>query len=166
MQIHTLGPAGTNCEAAAKFYLQKINQKGGIFLHSRLEKAITYISSKNNSVLLSCAAYPDLHHLIFSNTKQIEIFDAFVFKTYNMVLASVNNKEVTDVSTHPAPQSLCPDGTTKHFSSSNSQAAYDCLSGKTNGCITTEKSSNKLGLTIKKDFGAIPMVFILHREAI
>lgn len=40
INIHTLGPAGTNCEKAAYYWLNKNNQQGNIILHPTLETAV------------------------------------------------------------------------------------------------------------------------------
>lgn len=69
LTIHTLGPSGTNCEAAANNYLEKKKAKGKICLHETLEKAVSEIEHDENSLLLGCVVYPELHTLVFSNLK-------------------------------------------------------------------------------------------------
>ncbi|MGG4268044.1 hypothetical protein ABEW06_23125, partial [Peribacillus simplex] len=58
--VHTLGPAGTNCEKAGLLWLDKQKIKGEVVLHNTLEEAIPFVENKN-SILLGCAVYPKLH---------------------------------------------------------------------------------------------------------
>lgn len=58
INIHTLGPAGTNCEKAAYYWLNKNNQQGNIILHPTLETAVKEMEVSANSILLGCIVYP------------------------------------------------------------------------------------------------------------
>jgi hypothetical protein len=48
------------------------------------------------------------------------------------------------------------------FVNSNAQAAADCATNKTDGCITTLPCAEKYGLYVIKDYGQIPMGFTIH----
>ena len=162
LTIHTLGPSGTNCEAAANSYLEKKKAQGKICLHETLEKAVSEIEHDENSILLGCVVYPELHTLVFSNLMKLKLVECFVFPTLNMVLASRNGK-LGSVSTHPAPKKLIPDYINQiELVNSNSQAAINCYEGITDACITTITAAEKYNLEILKDFGKIPMGFTVH----
>lgn len=161
--LHTLGPAGTNCEAAAYKWLERLNGKGEVFLHPTLEEAVEKMSYDDREALLACAVYPDLHMLVFNNLKRLRFVDSFVMPTHNMVLAARDSARPRSVSTHPAPQTLVPDWVDeRRFVDSNSQAARDCVAGITEGCITTIVAARDLELRVIEDFGPVPMVFTIH----
>jgi prephenate dehydratase len=162
LTIHTLGPSGTNCEAAANSYLEKKGAKGKICLHETLEKAVIEIEHNENSMLLGCVVYPELHTLVFSNLTKLKLVECFVFPTLNMVLASGNGKSGS-VSSHPAPKNLIPEYINEiKMVNSNSQAAINCYKGITDACITTITAAKKYNLEILEDFGKIPMGFTIH----
>ncbi|MFK5951191.1 MAG: hypothetical protein QM500_20745 [Methylococcales bacterium] len=163
--IHTLGPEGTNCEAAAENWLTENNINGKIILHDTLEDGM--ISMKNDSkesVLLGCVVYPELHNLVFKNRSTSKLVECFVFPTMPMLLAAKNESfEYNKIATHPAPVALIPGiFNEKIFVNSNSVAAKKCADGLVDACITTEKSAKKYGLKIIQDYGPIPMGFTLH----
>lgn len=161
-KVHTLGPEGTNCEKAAKAWFKIKKIKAEIQLHPSLEEAVEYVKKDKNSALLSCVVYPDLHRLVFNNLDCIEFFECFVVNTYPMVLAVKESDNPRSISTHPAPENLIPPNKVVIHSTSNAQAAFDCLAGKAEGCITTEKCAKKLNFKIIKNFGKLPMGFALH----
>ncbi|WP_286146036.1 hypothetical protein [Shigella sp. FC1967] len=88
INIHTLGPSGTNCEKAAHYWLNKNNRQGNIILHPTLETAVKEMDNSSNSVLLGCIVYPYLHNIVFSNLSFIKLTDCFVMDTHNMLFAS------------------------------------------------------------------------------
>jgi hypothetical protein len=161
--IHTLGPTGTNCEAAARWWFRQKNREGRIVLHPTLEAAAESLEG-GNSALLGCMVYPDLHTLVFSNLDAIVLEDIFVFPTHNMVVASRTGAQPVTVSCHPAPQRLVPDGSKISLVDSNARAAIDCAAGITDGCITTIVCAHANRLKIVKDYGPIPMGFSIHRS--
>ena len=161
--LHTLGPEGTNCEAAAKLWLERKGARGEVRLFPTLEEALEALPPRPDAALLGCAVYPDLHRLVFENLHRIEIFDTFVMPTYEMVLASRDGAMPADVVSHPAPSSLVPEGLRVSFADSNSRAAALCAEGAFEGCITTSRSAGDFDLSIVRNFGAVPMIFTLHR---
>jgi len=160
--IHTLGPAGTNCEAAAHEWFRRNGRKGTVHLHPTFEIAAEAFNDDPAIAVLGCVAYPDLHNLVFSNLNRFQMVDVFVMPTFNMILASRTGDVPKTISTHPAPQQLAPQGAQLSFVNSNAQAAVDCRHGRTEGCITTAKAAHSLGLKMIQDFGPVPMGFTIH----
>lgn len=161
--LHTLGPTGTNCEAAAHEWFARQGRKGKVSLHPTLEIAVEKMEYNISSALLACVVYPELHTLVFSNLKRLSLIDCFIFPTHNMVLASRDGKIPKSVSTHPAPQHLVPSWLLERsFVNSNAQAAINCADGITDACITTLVAANASQLYVLEDFGLVPMGFTIH----
>jgi prephenate dehydratase len=162
--IYTLGPKGTNCAAAAEWWAKsKEVMASTVLLHDTLEQAFEVLVHKRDGYLLSCAAYPELHTLIFTRLEEMELLDTFIMPTHSMVLASRPSAgDIRHVATHPAPQSLVPSRYIKVFANSNADAAVRCSNGETEACITTSVAAESHGLTVVEDFGEVPMVFMLH----
>jgi hypothetical protein len=171
IQVHTLGPAGTNCEAAAKFWIgRRRDNRGTIVLHPSLESAVSdVLEACDDSVLLACVVYPRLHEIVFRNLEHIELRDCFVMPTHRMVLAArvmpcaESPKPFGSIASHPAPVDLvagsCAD---IRMARSNSEAAQICARGETDACITTVVAANSNDLAIVRDFGSIQMGFSIH----
>lgn len=165
INIHTLGPKGTNCEAAALYWLEKNNINGSVILHDTLEKGMDSMRcDTEDSVLLGCVVYPELHNLVFNNKDVSEIVGCFVFPTMPMLLAARNElHEPGKIASHPAPVALIPDYFVDTILvNSNSVAAKFCADGVVDACITTEKAATDYGLIILQDYGQIPMGFTIH----
>lgn len=160
--IHTLGPCGTNCEAAARYWLSQNCLRGKVKLYSTLEQAVDVMPYKRGHALLGCAVYPDLHTLVFSNINRLAIADAFVMPTFAMVLASRDGTHPRVAATHPAPQQLVPSNVTKVFVSSNAEAALACAEKRVDGCITTVRAAELHELVVIHNYGEVPMVFTVH----
>ncbi len=163
-RIHTLGPEGTNCEAAAKSWLMARGGAGEVVLHATLEEAVPAVVEDPAAALLGCVVYPDLHKLVFGNLHSLVLADCFVVPTHRMVLAArPDAPSPSVVATHPAPESLIPtEIAERRFVSSNVVAALSCARGEVDGCITTEVAAKRLKLQILRDFGAIEMGFTIH----
>jgi len=163
--IHTLGPQGTNCEAAAMNWLMENNINGKIVLHDTLEEGMVCMNEDTNeSVLLGCVVYPELHNLVFKNRGTSQLVECFVFPTMPMLLAARENiHQFNSIASHPAPVALIP-GKFKEriLVNSNAVAAKKCTNGDVDACITTEKSAIQNGLVIIENYGPIPMGFTLH----
>jgi len=168
--IYTLGPEGTNCAKAAKWWLQKQNiaqeslyPVSNVLLYETLEHALEDLLKQGNGYLLSCAAYPDLHTLIFTRLKKMELCDSFIMPTHSMVFATrFEVTEIKKVAVHPAPQSLVTAVHEKIFAHSNADAAVLCKKGYADACITTSHAAENYGLKIIQDFGIVPMAFLIH----
>jgi len=161
--LHTLGPTGTNCEAAAYEWFRRQGRAGSVVLHDTLEQAVEQMPSEPGVALLSCIVYPDLHTLVFSNLDVLWLIDSFVMPTHRMVLASrVPNCAINTVASHPAPRLLAPNNANVKLMSSNSKAASACKAGEVDACITTSVASDAAGLYIVRDFGRVPMGFAIH----
>jgi len=161
--IHTLGPTGTNCEAAAKHYVAEAGLDARVELHETLEAAIEIVRKDPASALLGCVVYPDLHKLVFPYLGQMRLADVFLYDTFNMVLAARSADDPMHlVGTHPAPSALVPEGCEKRFCNSNSEAARFCRAGEVDACITTSPAAAATGLTTLRDFGPVPMGFTIH----
>ena len=164
--IYTLGPEGTNCATAAQWWLDSREARNGtqrIVLHETLEQAFDELSGKQDGYLLSCAAYPDLHTLIFTRLGDMELCDSFIMPTDSMVLASrTSADQIKSVATHPAPQSLVASHYRKVFANSNADAAVLCSTGQADACVTTVVAADLHELNIIEDFGQVPMAFLVH----
>lgn len=168
MNIKTLGPTGTNCEHAAKYYLQSNKINGSIELYNTLEDALKDVMKDIDSVLLSCIVYPQLHELVFDNLSNIELVDSFIYNTFPMVFASKNKVKPKTIATHPAPQSLIKGMMDIEIVNvnSNSLAAIECFENRVESCITTLPCARKYRLKILQNFGEVPMGFAIHRRKI
>ncbi|MBX8489639.1 hypothetical protein K5D34_06835 [Pseudomonas cichorii] len=168
--IYTLGPEGTNCATAAQWWFDSQGNKKHpgataprIVLHETLEQAFDELAEKQDGYLLSCAAYPDLHTLIFTRLGDMELCDSFIMPTHSMVLASrAPLDQIKSVATHPAPQSLVASQYDKIFANSNADAAVLCSAGKADACVTTVVAADRHELNVVEDFGQVPMAFLLH----
>lgn len=167
--LHTLGPHGTNLEAASHEWLRVWGIPGTVELHASIESALEAVPDDGRHALTACAVYPALHTLVFGNLHRLRMVDSFVMPTHNMVLASRGAAMPTTLASHPAPRSLALRGLVAddppkvHEVLSNSQAAIDCVTGKVEGCITTIVAAEQHGLRVLRDFGPVPMVFTIHQ---
>lgn len=162
-ELHTLGPAGTNCEAAAHHWFALRDRPARVVLHPTLEQGLEAMDGVPGAALLGCAVYPDLHTLVFSNLQRLALADSFLMPTFAMVLAARDpGLRPATVATHPAPQGLVPPGAVRTLVDSNAAAAIACAEGRVEGCITTAKAAAAHGLTILWSAGPVPMVFTIH----
>jgi hypothetical protein len=161
--LHTLGPTGTNLEAAAHDWRGRHAVNGDVTLHKSLEDALEAVPETGEHALIACAVYPYLHTLVFGNLHRLHMVDSFVMPTHNMVLASAGTDRLATVATHPAPQGLVPSTAERQLTLSNSQAALDCVEGRADGCVTTIVAAQRHDLRILQDFGPVPMVFTVHQ---
>ncbi|MEV4434160.1 bacilysin biosynthesis protein BacA [Streptomyces sp. NPDC049555] len=162
--LHTLGPQGTNLEAASHEWLRRRGiTDGTVELHSSIESALEAVPADGRHALTACAVYPALHTLVFGNLHRLRMVDSFVMPTHNMVLASTGARRPASVASHPAPKGLVPEGARIREVLSNSQAAIDCAEGLVEGCITTIVAAQAHGLEVVRDFGPVPMVFTVHQ---
>ena len=165
--IHTLGPSGTNLEMAAHHWFGLHDRQPDVRLHTTLESAVPGLSDDGHEAVLACAVYPDLHSLVFENLGRLAMVDSFILPTYDMVFATLQQTtRVRTVVSHPAPQSLVRRVSQEcelTLVTSNSRAAKDCASGRADGCITTSKAAADHGLTIRRSFGPVPMIYTLHQ---
>ncbi len=161
--VRTLGPAGTNCEAAARHWIRAQSLNANISLHDTLESAMDLVLQEERSALLGCVVYPDLHNLVFPYLSRMQLADVFLYNTFNMILAT--RPRQTDyklVATHPAPQALVKDDYQIVLANSNSEAARLCATGQVDACITTLPAAKAQGLDLVRDFGEVPMGFTIH----
>ncbi|MBB5935700.1 bacilysin biosynthesis protein BacA [Streptomyces zagrosensis] len=165
--LHTLGPPGTNLEAAARQWLHRrgLAESGTVVLHPSLESALDSAPRTGEHALVACAVYPALHTLVFGNLHTCRMVDSFLMPTHDMVLAAsaAAPEKLRTVATHPAPAGLVPPYCEQRTALSNAQAAIDCASGAVDGCITTVVAADIQGLRIVHNFGSVPMVFTLHQ---
>ncbi|MCY0928061.1 bacilysin biosynthesis protein BacA [Streptomyces sp. H27-H1] len=161
--LHTLGPHGTNLEAASHEWLSRRGIDGTVELHSSIESALEAVPDDGRHALTACAVYPTLHTLVFSNLHRLHMIDSFVMPTHRMVLASSGTPVPATVASHPAPEGLVPEHAEIREVLSNSQAARDCAEGLVEGCVTTIVAAENNGLRVLRDFGPVPMVFTVHQ---
>lgn len=161
--IHTLGPTGTNCEAAARHYAASRGLSVEIVLHRTLEEGMARVLDDPRSALLGCVVYPDLHGLVFPYLDRMVLADQFLFDTFPMLLAAREpGVRPTRVASHPAPRALVPAGVEVVLATSNAAAARSCAAGEVDGCITTRPAAEANGLAILVDHGPVPMGFTIH----
>ncbi len=160
--LHTLGPAGTNCEAAAGEWFRRQGRSGQVVLHPTLEQGLAAMPAEPGHALLGCVVYPELHTLVFGNLGRIRLVDCFVMPTFHMVVASRDGRSPRTVATHPAPRLLVPAGADATLVDSNARAAIECAAGRFEGCVTTSRAARDHGLTVVTDYGAVPMGFTVH----
>ncbi|GHE79549.1 hypothetical protein GCM10018785_54610 [Streptomyces longispororuber] len=165
LKVHTLGPTGTNCEAAAHHYLQQRNYKqGGVVLYDTLESAVDGVmADPHDSVLLGCVVYPKLNEIVFRNLKSMSLHECFMMPTHHMVLAGRDRIPVRKVLSHPAPVGLIEDrGYDIRLVTSNAAAAVECAAGGADACITTDVAAEANDLKLIEDFGPVHMGFSIH----
>lgn len=164
LQIHTLGPTGTNCEAAAQHWLKAQGGVGAVVLHETLEDAVVQVlSDPRGSALLGCVVYPRLNEIVFQNLDSLYLYECFVMPTHSMVLAAATDRPISSVVSHPAPVNLL-DGRDVRITlaNSNTEAAMQCAAGAADACITTIVGAKANGLLVLEDFGPVPMGFSVH----
>lgn len=166
IRVHTLGPTGTNCEAAAYHWLRvRRGGTGSVVLYDSLESAVDgVLALPADSVLLACIVYPQLHEIVFQNLTELSLRECFVFPTYNMVLAAAEpTDELKTIISHPAPINLLDEwDVTINLADSNSAAAIACAGGAADACVTTSVAAEQNNLVVLKDFGPVPMGFSIH----
>ena len=161
--LHTLGPAGTNCELAARQWSARAGQPADIVLHASLEEAAEAAASTPGAALMVPVAYPNLHTLMYAHLESLRLADTLIVDTHNMVLARRPGAgQPRSVASHPAPVELVPAGCTVRLAASNAQAALDCAAGAAEGCITTLPAMEANGLELVTDFGPVAMAFTVH----
>ena len=161
--LHTLGPAGTNCELAAQEWFVGQYRAGTVVLHDTLEEAAAAAVRTPGAALMAPVAYPRLHSLIYAHLGELELADSLITMTHNMVLARrPGAEELRSVACHPAPEQLVPAGCVVQLVSSNAQAAVDCAVGRADACITTSPAMKANGLELVRDFGPVAMGFTVH----
>lgn len=161
--LHTLGPHGTNLEAASYEWFRRRGIEGEVVLHRTLESAVPTLPANGEHAVVACAVYPALHTLVFSNLTRLRMVDSFVMPTHNMVLATRDADRPRLVASHPAPSGLVPADAEVVLSTSNSQAAIECAERRTDGCVTTIVAAQERGLRVLRDFGPVPMIFTIHK---
>lgn len=163
--VHTLGPSGTNCEAAAWYWLRESElESGSVELHPTLEDAVlAMLKQPRLSVLLGCVVYPRLHEIVFQNLGVMALQECFVMPTHPMVLAAPSFGDFETVLSHPAPVNLLDGRDVRiELASSNAAAAIACAQGHADACITTSLAAQANGLHVIEDFGHVPMGFTIH----
>jgi cytochrome P450 len=162
-RIYTLGPTGTNCEAAAFYWFERRGISGKVILRSTLEDAVVDTIADMESALLGCIVYPNLHHVVFDNLERLRLVDCFVCETREMVLAARDVEEPRSIATHVAPAALVPSRIVERVDAkSNAHAAQLCEAGVVESCITTREGAVRSGLKVIASFGRIPMGFSIH----
>jgi prephenate dehydratase len=165
--VHTLGPPGTNSELAAYRWFDRAGTSGSVVLHPTLEQAADHVAATRGTALIACAAYPQLHMLIYSRIDRLRMVDCMMMPTHRMVLARRRDaKAAASICVHPAPEALVPASyVTRIPAESNSDAARFCARGRADACITTLAAARAVGLELVRDFGAIMLSFTVHVAA-
>lgn len=166
--LHTLGPAGTNCQRAARYWLGRrgIDDPDAVRLFPTLEEGAEALPQDRSAGLLGCVVYPRLHDLVFRNLDRLRLLDCFVLDTHEMLLAGRGALDgpPRTTATHAAPASLVPGGTEPVLVDSNAAAARACSAGLTDACITTAPAAREHGLRVLQRFGPVPMGFTVHGQ--
>jgi hypothetical protein len=69
--VHTLGPPGTSCDIAAHRWFERAGTSGSVLLYPTLEEAADGVDGSPRSALVACAAYTELHTLIYSRLDRL-----------------------------------------------------------------------------------------------
>jgi hypothetical protein len=166
--LHTLGPAGTNCEQAARFWLGRrgVDDPEAVRLFPTLEEGLDALPGNPAVGLLGCVVYPMLHELVFNNLQRLWLLDCFVLDTHEMLFATRPDRDgpPRTAASHAAPVSLLPAGVEPILVDSNTAAAHACASGKTDACITTRPAADAYGLLVLENHGPVPMGFTVHAQ--
>jgi len=160
--LHTLGPAGTNCELAATEWFRKRDMEPDVRLHPTLEAAVEAMPRDGQHALMGCVVYPDLHEIVFGNREWLELVDCLIVPTDEMLLAQRTRSPISTLATHPAPHRLGPPDAERLFANSNVVAAEMCAKGDASACITTRRAAEALDLEIVENYGAVMMGFTVH----
>lgn len=166
--LHTLGPAGTNCERAARHWLREheVDDRAAVRLFPTLEEGVEALPGDPAVGLLACVVYPLLHEIVFTNLGRLELVDSFVLDTHDMVLAAPPGAAGPPrvVASHPAPVRLVPEGAEHRPATSNAAAALTCARGEVDACVTTGPAAAASGLEIVRNYGPVPMGFTIHAQ--
>lgn len=169
-RLHTLGPAGTNCERAARSWLARrgIDAPDAVRLFPTLEQGVEALPADPTVGLLGCVVYPALHDLVFTNLARLRLVDCFVMDTHEMLLATRPGCDgpPRTAASHPAPVALLPPGVEPLLADSNAVAARLCAEGHTDACITTGPAARQHGLRPLRSFGPVPMGFTIHEQVV
>lgn len=160
--LHTLGPAGTNCERAARKWFTDRGMDPRVTLHATLEDALADMPRATGHALMACIAYRGLDGIFFNNLSWLSLHSVSVELTNEMVLAGRGGGDVRTIASHSAPSYLVPTGTRWVDSRSNAQAAADCRGGLADACITTSTAAHACSLTVLKSYGRLRMGFSIH----
>ncbi|MDP0929770.1 prephenate dehydratase [Paracoccus onubensis] len=166
-KVHTLGPQGTNCEKAARFWVDRLALDAPIVLHQSIERAATEVAVCDAEVMLGVVAYPDLHSVMYTHVRTMRLLDLFIMNTDEMVMAVPPGRDTEPriCVTHPAPQALLPERIQRRFVASTALAAQECACGRAEGCITTLAAADRHGLRVLHRYGPVPMGFTIHGPA-
>ncbi|AZD86809.1 hypothetical protein C4K14_3987 [Pseudomonas chlororaphis subsp. aureofaciens] len=169
MNIYTLGPVGTNCEKAARQYMEKRHWTGQITLRTTLEDALDeLLRSPEPGILMGCIVYPKLHDIVFRHLDRLKLVDHHLMDTHDMVFARNQSQAIKRIGSHPAPTSLLSQLGDLAISAelvlcnSNSEAALQCAQENIDACITTIVAAQANDLHIVRNFGPVPMGFSIH----
>lgn len=160
MKVGTLGPALTNSEKAAEYYIFKeASNEGEVQLYTTPELSIEGLKNGEVDKVILCVVYPKLNDIVFKNLDKIRMSSLFHFNTMPMVIAE--GAKGSRACSHPAPVELFKAAgiTDKDITlvDSNSKAAQLVKEKKYDLCVTTLKAAEKFDLKIIKDFGEVPM---------
>ena len=162
--IATLGPEGTCSEVAARCYIEQNNLHGyKLNLYSSFELAIDTLLKSNANLVVIPSAYSSLSEILFSNYYKIEIIDAFMLKTPDLVIATTRKDKLPrklSISSHSSPAWLVKN----HYpeakiirAKSNSDAAQLVLQDKSDACLTTIICAEKNSLNVLHNYKGINM---------
>lgn len=183
-----LGPPGTNIGQACMMWVKSgwlnevgIRQKTKIVFCATPEEAVEKAKEVQDSgtvpIFWTCAVYPALNDIFFSNPDTLPFAIQVITPLDRMQLATrqdrveivkeiINGKILLSckIISHPAPAPLVKKivekfGFVIEYTTSNSMAAKLCSEGVAHLCITTETARKTYGLVTVHEFGSPPMVF-------
>ncbi len=161
-----LGPEGSDTQKVTKYYLENLLLgHGEIIMFDVLEKGINALVEGDLDQFIISSLHPQLNSVFFHHFGKIEIIDAFIAESHEIVLARnpKSKHEYKKITTGPSFQAFIncsseiPKGLECIISESNITAARLCALGKTDLALTNENAAKIHNLEVLKNFGPIKM---------
>lgn len=168
--VATLGPSGTCGEHVFLLNQGRFGSNAKLTLHKYYNDVVGSVMDGESDYGLVAAAYPDLHHLIFSNYQSLSIVDCFLAETPELVVACINStehkpKKISCFSAvEPLAKDLYPEGILIK-ALSNAHAADLVVCGVADHAITTLPAAASRNMEIAYSFGCISIPWVVFKKA-
>ncbi|MCO6430803.1 MAG: hypothetical protein J5J00_08070 [Deltaproteobacteria bacterium] len=178
IELHALGPKGTNIAQASELYLRSIGveHKGEVVVHPSGIEPMDYAQIARNRLVdgtlplhMECAVYYRMGDLYRARQPEMVFADHYYMRLDAMQLAgpeSFDTGRTLKIASHPSPAGLIDAWTQRGIAkyvkaTSNAAAAEMVRAGEADLCITTESGRERYGLTTHHVFGAPNMIFTI-----
>lgn len=178
INMHALGPTGTNIAQASASYLRDHAEgRGEVIVHPNKVEPMRYAQiaaeERSASILplhMECAVYYDMGRLFRDRVRETVFADQHNMPLDEMQLAAAVGTDLSAlqrtirIASHPSPIALVKpwlDAEAAKYikASSNSDAADMVLRGEADACITTESGRRTRDLAKVHSFGSPVMMF-------